>query len=385
MIHKSEAHEALGLHFAWDGVPLKMIVDNAKEMKLGEFARKCKEAHCYLRSTESYSPWSNSADHEIREVKKGKARKLMWSGVPLRLWCLALEYELYVCLHTAYDIFQLDKHVPVMVVLGKTTNISPFCEFGFWDWVKLWERGVAFPDNALVHGKYLGPSIDVGPAMSSWVMKANSELEDRLTEDDDGPSFPELDDELEAAKAAGDFLVNSEVLLLSGNSEELARVLRRKWDADGKVMGTTHHNPALDSCIYEVRFPDGRTEELAANDIAEAIYARFDADGNQYVLLDAIVDYRKNPFIAVDQDTEVTIINGKKIIKRSTQGWELRCEWKNGSTSWQKLLDLKESHPLQVEFALATQIADEPTFNWWVSWVLEKRDWIISLVKRQSV
>ena len=46
---------------------------------------------------------------------------------------------------------------------------------------------------------------------------------------------------------------------------------------------------------------------------------------------------------------------------------------------------LKESHPLQVaEFAFAAQIADEPAFNWWVSWVLKKRDRIISLVKRRS-
>ncbi len=36
----SQAHDALGLLFAWEGVLPKMIVDNAKEMKLGEFARK---------------------------------------------------------------------------------------------------------------------------------------------------------------------------------------------------------------------------------------------------------------------------------------------------------------------------------------------------------
>ena len=29
-------------------------------------------------------------------------------------------------------------------------------------------------------------------------------------------------------------------------------------------------------------------------------------------------------------------------------------------------------------------IADEPAFNWWVTWVLKKRDRNISLVKRQS-
>ncbi|KAL7487375.1 hypothetical protein ACHAW6_012978 [Cyclotella cf. meneghiniana] len=46
------------------------------------------------------------------------------------------------------------------------------------------------------------------------------------------------------------------------------------------------------------------------------------------------------------------------------------------------LSNLKESHPLQVaEFAIAAGIADEPAFNWWVTWVLKKRDRIISLVK----
>jgi hypothetical protein len=164
-------------------------------------------------------------------------------------------------------------------------------------------------------------------------------------EDEDGPSFSELDDELEAAEAVEDFLVNSEVLLPVGNSQELARVLRWKQDADGKVMGTTHHNPAMDSCIYEVQFPDGRTEELAANVIAEAIYAQCDANRNQYVLLDAIVDYRKDPSMTVARDAQVMIVDGKKIVKRSTHGWELCCEWKDGSTSRQKLSDLKESHP----------------------------------------
>jgi hypothetical protein len=204
-------------------------------------------------------------------------------------------------------------------------------------------------------------------------------------EDEDGPLFPELDDELEASEAAGDFLVNSEVLLPVGNSQELARVLRWKRDADGKVVGTAHHNPVLDSQVYEVWFPDGRTEELAANVIAEAIYAQCDADRNQYVLLDTIVDYHKDSSMAVARDAQVTIVDGKKIIKHSTRSWELCCEWKDGSTSWQKLSELKESHPLQVaEFVFAVQIANEPAFNWWVSWVLKKRDQITALAKRQS-
>ena len=76
VMQEPQAHDALGLLFAWDGVPPKMIVDGVKEMRLGEFALKCKEATCYLQGTEPYSPWSNSAEHKIRELKKGAARKL---------------------------------------------------------------------------------------------------------------------------------------------------------------------------------------------------------------------------------------------------------------------------------------------------------------------
>ncbi|KAL7478253.1 LOW QUALITY PROTEIN: hypothetical protein ACHAW6_004025, partial [Cyclotella cf. meneghiniana] len=130
---KSQAHDALGLLFAWERVSPKMIVDGTKEMRLGEFARKCKEATCYLRGTEPYSAWSNSAEREIRELKKDAARKLTRSGVPRWLWCFVLEYESYVCSHTSHDIYQLDGHIPKMVVSGETADISPFCIFGFWD------------------------------------------------------------------------------------------------------------------------------------------------------------------------------------------------------------------------------------------------------------
>ncbi|KAL7476000.1 hypothetical protein ACHAW6_001889 [Cyclotella cf. meneghiniana] len=190
---KSQAHDALGLLFAMEGVPPKMIVDNAKEIKLGEFARKCKEDSCYLHGTEPYCPWSNSTEHEIRELKKDGARKLTCS----------------------------DGHVPKTVV-----------------------------------------------------------------------------------------------------------------------------------------------SVLVANAIAEALYAQCDPDGNQYVMLDAIMDYQKNPNVAVSRNNQVKVVGGKKVVSRSTRSWELCHEWKDGSTSWKKLSNLKESHPIQVaEFALAAGIADEPAFN----------------------
>eukprot|EP00956_Cyclotella_meneghiniana_P018312 scaffold30420_cov55-Cyclotella_meneghiniana.AAC.1 len=439
MKKKSEAHDALSLLFAREGCSPKMISDGVKEMKLGEFARKCKEAGCLLQCTEPYSPWSNTAEREIRELKKGAARKLTCSGAPARLWCFALELESYVRSNTAHDIYKLDGHVPETVVSGETADISPFCEFGFWEWVMYRDKGVAFPNDKLVLGKCLGPSIDVGLAMTQRIMTAKGDVVDRSTvrsltpeekvnpvlraeqgqflqqitdrwgapteafelgpdflnllpdpenydpwEDDDGPSFPELNDELEAAEAAGDFYVNAEVVLPVANGEERATVIRRKRDSDGRPIGVANKNPALDTRLYEVCFPDGRTEALAANVIAESLYSQCDPDGNEFVLLDSILDYRRHDG-AISKSNQVRVVDGKKIVRRSTCGWELCCSWKDGSTSWQSLSELKESHPVQVaEFAFAAQIADEPAFNWWVGWVLKKRDRIISAVKFRS-
>jgi hypothetical protein len=57
-------------------------------------------------------------------------------------------------------------------------------------------------------------------------------------------------------------------------------------------------------------------------------------------------------------------------------------QWRDGTTTWEPLKDLKESNPVQVaEYAALNQIADEPAFAWWVKTVLRRRDHIISKVK----
>ena len=82
---------------------------------------------------------------------------------------------------------------------------------------------------------------------------------------------------------------------------------------DGKPVGSVHANSALDTCIYKVHFPDGGMEELAANVIAEAVYAQCDANSNQYVLLDTIMDYRKNPSVAVSRMSRLRSLMAKRL------------------------------------------------------------------------
>ncbi len=46
-------------------------------------------------------------------------------------------------------------------------------------------------------------------------------------------------------------------------------------------------------CEYMFTFNDGDETVLNANLIAEAMCAQCDPDGNQYVLLDSIIDHRR--------------------------------------------------------------------------------------------
>ena len=94
---KSEAHEAQFLLLKWNRVPNAIICDNAKDMVLDEINRKFKEALCHLRWTEHFTPWSNAAEREIRELKKGSGRRLIKSGMPTRLWDDFLELKVQHC------------------------------------------------------------------------------------------------------------------------------------------------------------------------------------------------------------------------------------------------------------------------------------------------
>ena len=81
-----------------------------------------------------YTPWSNSAKTEIKELKKGASHKLLWSKAQ-HLWDDYLELEAYIRSNTAYDVYKLDGEVPKMVMLGETSNISQFCKLEWFKWV----------------------------------------------------------------------------------------------------------------------------------------------------------------------------------------------------------------------------------------------------------
>ena len=118
MASRSEAHETLSLLFARDGVLPACFCNNAKEMVQGKFNQQLKDAACHLKQLESYTPWSNAAEREIKELKKGAGHKLPWSRAPKCLWDDCLELEAYIRSNTAHEIYKLDGEVPKTVISG---------------------------------------------------------------------------------------------------------------------------------------------------------------------------------------------------------------------------------------------------------------------------
>ena len=67
-----------------------------------------------------------------------------------------------------------------------------------------------------------------------------------------------------------------------------------------------------------------------------------------------------------------------------TKGWQLCVEWKDVSTTRERLADLKESYPIEVaEYAVARVLGKEPAFAWWVTPILVKRNRIIASVNKR--
>jgi hypothetical protein len=160
-------------------------------------------------------------------------------------------------------------------------------------------------------------------------------------------------------------------------------ITSRKRDKDGNPIGLANANPILDTREYTFTFNNGDETVLNANLIAEAMYAQCDPDGNQYVLLDSIIDHRQLDSVIRPSDQKVVPPDGQTYMKHSTISWQVCSQWKDGFTSWENLADLKEYHPLETaEYAVTHGIDHEPAFTWWVPHVLKKCDRLISLFRK---
>ena len=59
---------------------------------------------------------------------------------------------------------------PETKMSGETSNITTFCESGWYQWVYFRDTYVTFPGYKLALVRYCGPSIDVGPTLTAKIL-----------------------------------------------------------------------------------------------------------------------------------------------------------------------------------------------------------------------
>jgi hypothetical protein len=95
----------------------------------------------------------------------------------------------------------------------------------------------------------------------------------------------------------------------------------------------------LDTRTYEIEFPDGRSDEYTTNVIAENMYSQCDIEGREYNLMEGIVDHKTDGHVVEPDDMYIKHGSNKKV-RKTTKGWNLCVEWKDGNASWELLSDL---------------------------------------------
>ena len=97
-------------------------------------------------------------------------------------------------------------------------------------------------------------------------------------------------------------------------------------------MGKANSNPTLDTRTYDVEFPDGSLAEYSANIIAQNMYSRCYTESNQQLLPKSKVGHKKDD-TAVSRDDMYIQHGTNKNLQKTTKGWKLCVEWKDGTTT----------------------------------------------------
>jgi hypothetical protein len=151
-------------------------MDGAKAQVEGEFRRKLCDAGCHIKQTEPHTQSSNMGEGAVRELKKGVGRQMLRSGCPRPFWDDCIIREAYVRSHTSLEIYGVEGQAPESKVKCETVGISTIAEYAWYEWVKFWDTVAKFPVSKIPLGRDLGPTIDIGPAMTHKILNQNGSI-----------------------------------------------------------------------------------------------------------------------------------------------------------------------------------------------------------------
>ena len=434
---KGMASEALDKLIHNIGVMTEMLTDGAKELHLSTWGKTCRTYRIKQRLTEPHSPWQNPAELTGGIIKRRVKRCMKKSNTPLRLWDYCWEYQCELRSLTATDHIQLDSVTPYEKIHGYAPNIAEYVQFKWFEWI--WFND---PDNPDVErlGRWCGPAHNSGQGMSynivtnkgkvltrstvSSIKQENSETpemierkasfmkemesiignychatvshteyqpkgdpyeslfeDDNLPMDDTPPMEPSYYTDPPYTED-NDNLISAKIPLQHKGEIQQGEIVNRKRDSSGLLIGTHHINPIMDSREYQVQFPDGSYSDYSANILLESLHSQVDINGHTVELLKGIVDHRVSEDAIPKERGWVQLGSGAKKRIITTRGWDLLVEFKDGTTAWRPLSELKEANPIEVaEYAQSRDLQSEPAFAWWSKHVLMKRQTIINKVR----
>ena len=118
----------------------------------------------------------NLCEVEICELKRGSTRKLLKRNVLKKLWDHCLELESRICSATTLPRFDLDHQTPESKMHGMSADISDICEFEFYEWVMFNDSQATLPETKFHVGRWLGPAVDVGSALTYKILISNGQV-----------------------------------------------------------------------------------------------------------------------------------------------------------------------------------------------------------------
>ena len=93
------------------------------------------------------------------------------------------------------------------------------------------------------------------------------------------------------------------------------------------------------------------------------MFTQVDSYDHHYKLLQDITNHMKNLLTIPISDGMIRLHNGNMIPKKTTEVWYLLVEWKDGSSIWITLKDLKTSNPGEfTEYAAGNRLDVYPAF-----------------------
>ena len=425
------------------GAPEEMVTDGSKEQtsKNAQFQAILRQNKIRATVTNTYTPKQNPAETVIRELRKRWYRAVFKTNCPKCLWNYGLPHFAKLMQLTASNAADLQGRTPLGVLTGETPDISQYLDFGWYDWV--WYRTNAGLDVPKL-GRFLGVAnsasnmltfhilpesgipIQAGtvqrvtepekqtdavrerikifsnkiaekfkegrllllepnqkPNLDDWsdLLETDPDFAEEFNRLYDNEDVPEADDTFDPD--AFDSFLGMELSVDRGDVHPMhAKVTKRLKDHRGNPIGTAHDKIMLDTRMYEVEFIDGTKQAMTANLIAENMFATVDEEGHRHLLLDSIIDFRKNEDAVKQEDAFIVGKNGTRRRRETTKGWEILAQWKDGTTTWHKMKDIKDSYPVQLaEFAIQNKLQEEPAFAWWVKYTVKKKNRIIAKIK----